>query len=122
MLDMLGGDDIIYLSGPSTGVRKMDIARILEVASGIAQIGEPMWSFVRDEIIPNEDERRAMKVAALKMELAAGRGGHREVSEYRVLRKFLATAPVGVCLSVGTTIAEDGTVIAWPNPHLCAVA
>ena len=113
---------MIHQSLTPYGVARMNVGTIMEIAAGLAQVGESMWTLIKEEIIPDEEARKEMRRQAFAMEFAAGRVNSPEVSEYRKLRRFIETAPVGVCLSVGLTLDADGRVTAYPQPSLIAVA
>ena len=84
----------------------MSFASIIETVGGIAQIGEPLYFLLETETIPTEDMRKAMVASAFQHELEAGRvrEGAKDVAEYRKLRKFLQTAPLGVQLGVDENV------------------
>jgi hypothetical protein len=91
----------------------MSFASIIDTVGGIAQVGEPLYFLLETESIPTEDIRKAMVAAAFRHELEAGRvrEGHKDVAEYRKLRKFLQKAPIGVAL--GET--DDVEIPVIPN-------
>lgn len=89
----------------------MKLATIFDIAAVISEPLEPLWNLVKNESIADEVERQEMKRQAFALELQAGRVHDNMVFEFRALRRFLETAPIGVMLT-GTVINEDGKVVA----------
>lgn len=89
----------------------MKLSTIFDIAAVISEPLEPLWNLVKHESIADEVERHEMKRQAFALELQAGRVHDNMVFEFRALRRFLETAPVGVMLT-GTVIDEEGRAVA----------
>lgn len=88
----------------------MTLDNILDIAAGIANVGEPLWTLLSEGTIPDEQARKAMKLQALQFELEAGAArDEKETKGFRTLRHFLTNAPVGVQLD-NLTIADNGRI------------
>lgn len=100
----------------------MQFSDVVELVGGLASIGEPLYALLETESIPSEDDRKLMARDAFRHELEAGRvkEGAKDVVEYRKLRKFISSAPVGVVLS--DVLIENGGIVLIPKTTALAVA
>lgn len=82
---------------------------LLNLAADLSEPGEPLWTFVREAMIPTEADRKAMVRQAFQFELEAGAARSDEVHAARTLRMFLQKAAVGVNLEMS---AESVAMVA----------
>ena len=94
----------------------MAVGTIFDIAAGWTGDSAAIDTFVADECL-KDAEHKGTLIRFIKRCLIIAHTDAEERENLCRLRKFVETAPVGMCLST-VSVDDDGRVTCFPNPSL----